>query len=131
MQIHSARFFVYVTDLAHSFHFYSEVLGLPIVERVVGGAILSAGAAQVELLQDRRDSEPDLDRRTGLVMVVDDADTAYAALQAQGVTIASELTTTSDGGRMFYIVDPDGLPIGIRSQPAQTIAPGAWARDER
>ena len=127
MRIQSARFFVYATDLAQSLSFYTELLQLQVIDRVVGGVILGAGSTELELLQDRRDTEPDLDRRTGFVLFVDDADAAYAALQAQGIPISSELTTAVDGSRIFYLVDPDGLPVGIRSQPSQTIVPGAWA----
>lgn len=127
MRIQSARFFVYATDLAQSLSFYTELLQLQVIDRVVGGVILRAGSTELELLQDRRDTDPALDRRTGFTLFVDDADAAYTVLQAQGVPISSELTTTVDGSRIFYLVDPDGLPVGIRSQPPQTIAPGAWA----
>jgi predicted enzyme related to lactoylglutathione lyase len=127
MQIHSARFFVYATDLARSLSFYTELLQLQVVDRIVGGVILGAGTTQIELLQDRRDTEIDLERRTGFTLLVDDADAVYASLQAQGIPISSELTTTVDGARIFYIVDPDGLPVGIRSQHPQTLAPGDWA----
>jgi predicted enzyme related to lactoylglutathione lyase len=127
MRIQSARFFVYATDLAQSLSFYTDQLQLQVVDRIVGGVILAAGSTKLELLQDRRDAEPDLYRRTGFTLFVDDADAAYVALQIQGIPISSELTTAVDGSRIFYIVDPDGLPIGIRSQPPETIAPGAWA----
>lgn len=128
MQIHSARFFVYATDLTQSLQFYTEVLQLRIVDRIVGGTVLAAGSTELELMQDRRDTEPDIVRRTGFTLFVDDADAAYAALQAQGVTIASELATMPEGARVFFIVDPDGLPIGIRSEPIDTIVPGEWAQ---
>jgi catechol 2,3-dioxygenase-like lactoylglutathione lyase family enzyme len=128
MQIQSARFFVYATDLTLSLQFYTELLRLRIVDRVVGGVVLAAGTTELELLQDRRDTEPDIVRRAGFTLFVASADDAYAALEAQGITIASELTTTAEGARIFYIVDPDGLPIGIRSEPAETIAPGEWAQ---
>jgi predicted enzyme related to lactoylglutathione lyase len=128
MQIHSARFFVYATDLTQSLQFYTEVLNLRIVDRIVGGTVLAAGSTELELMQDRRDTEPDIVRRTGFTLFVDDAETVYAALQSRGVTIASELTTTPEGARIFFIVDPDGLPIGIRSEPTDTIMPGEWAQ---
>jgi predicted enzyme related to lactoylglutathione lyase len=128
MQIHSARFFVYASDLTRSLRFYTELLHCSISDRVVGGAVLAAGSTELELLQDRRDTELELVRRTGFTLVVDNADAACAALQAQGVTIASELTTTAEGARVFYIVDPDGLPIGIRSNASATITPGEWAQ---
>lgn len=128
MRTHSARFFVYATDLTQSLQFYTEVLHLRIVDRIVGGTVLAAGSTELELMQDRRDTEPDIVRRTGFTLFVDDADAAYAALQAQGVMVASELTTTPEGGRVFFIVDPDGLPIGIRSEPTDTLMPGEWAQ---
>jgi catechol 2,3-dioxygenase-like lactoylglutathione lyase family enzyme len=117
MRIRSARFFVYVTDLQVSLHFYTELLGLRVVDRVVGGTVLAAGDAELELMQERRDLEPSIDRRAGFTLFVEDADAAYAALAGEQIALISAPVSTPDGCRVFYIADPDGLPIGIMSDP--------------
>lgn len=131
MRIQSARFFVYATDLAESLRFYTQVLGLQVVERVVGGTVLAAGPAELELLQERRDEEVVLDRRTGFIIFVDDPDAAFAEMTAEGVTIRTEPATAADGSRGFYIADPDGLPIGIYSEPPQELPPASWLLEEQ
>jgi predicted enzyme related to lactoylglutathione lyase len=131
MQIRSARFFVYATDLPRSLHFYTNVLGLQVVDRVIGGTVLSAGGTELEVLQERRDEEPLLDRRTGFTLFVDDADAAFAQLTAQSVPVLTELSTASDGSRVFYIADPDGLPIGILSEAALDLPPVEWLLDDQ
>lgn len=131
MKIQSARFFVYATDLAASLHFYTEVLGLQVVHRVVGGTVVTAGGTELEVLQERRDDEPVLDRRTGFLIFVDDADAAYADVSERGAVILSEITTASDGARVFYVSDPDGLPIGILSEPQPEQPPAEWLLEEQ
>lgn len=131
MRIEAARFFVYASDLARSLHFYTRLLGLQVVDRVIGGTVLAAGAMELEVLQERRDEDALLDRRTGFLLIVDDADAAFAALSPQGVTILSEPATDHNGTRMFYIADPDGLPIGILSEPAQQLPSMDWLMEEQ
>ncbi len=130
MQVRSARFFVYAADLQLSLVFYTEVLGLRVVDRIVGGTVLAAGDVELELMQERRDADPILDRRTGFVLFVDDADAAYASLASQNVTVLSEPSSTPDGGRIFYVSDPDGLPIGIMSDPPPP-PPANWLYEEQ
>lgn len=129
MRIRSARFFVYATDLARSLHFYAQILGLQVVDRVIGGTVLAAGPMELEVLQERRDADELLDRRTGFIIFVDDADAAFADLSQQGVTILSEPSTAHDGTRAFYIADPDGLPIGILMEPDQSLPSADWLLD--
>ena len=131
MNIQSARFFVYATDLAASLRFYTEVLGFQVVDRVVGGTVVTAGGAELEVLQERRDEEPVLDRRTGFLIFVDDADAAYADVTARGAIILSEITTAGDGARVFYVSDPDGLPIGILSAAQPELPPAEWLLEEQ
>lgn len=131
MQIKSARFFVYAVDLPRSLQFYTDVLGLQVVERVIGGTVLSAGGTEVEVLQERRDEDVLLDRRTGFTLFVDAADAAYADLTVQGIPLLTEIATASDGSRIFYIADPDGLPIGIVSEAPSDLPPVEWLLDDQ
>ena len=131
MQIKSARFFVYASDLAQSLQFYTEVLQLEVVNRVVGGTVLAAGSTELELLQERRDEEIVLDRRTGFIIVVDDLEMAYADLTQHEITVLTEPTTSADGSRTFYIADPDGLPIGIQTVADESIVTATWLAEAK
>lgn len=130
MQIQSARFFVYASDLTQSLHFYTQVLKLNVVDRVVGGTVLAAGSTELEVLQERRDEEIVLDRRTGFIITVDDLETAYAELTQHEITLLTEPATGSDGSRTFYIADPDGLPIGIQAVPPP-VPPADWILEQQ
>jgi predicted enzyme related to lactoylglutathione lyase len=131
MQITSARFFVYASDLSQSLQFYTQVLKLSIVDRVVGGTVLAAGTTELEVLQERRDEEIVLDRRTGFIIFVDDLEAAYAELMQHEITVLTEPATGADGSRAFYIADPDGLPIGIHTTPPPAEPPAEWLFEEQ
>lgn len=130
MQIQSARFFVYASDLSLSLHFYTQVLKLNVVDRVVGGTVLAAGSTELEVLQERRDEEIVLDRRTGFIIIVDDLERAYTEVMQHEITLLTEPATAADGSRTFYIADPDGLPIGIQvlSPP---VPPADWIFEQQ
>lgn len=131
MNIRSARFVVYAADITRSLQFYTDVLGLHVVDRIVGGTVLAAASIELELLQERRDEEATVDRRTGLVIFVDDADAAYNEVSGTDVVLLTELTTGADGSRSFYLADPDGLPIGIVAEPPATLPPADWLYEEQ
>ena len=130
MRVQSARFFVYAHDLNLSFRFYTEILGLQVLDRVAGVTILAAGTTEIEVLQERREEDAVLDRRTGFILFVDDVEHAYATVTAHQVVILTEPASHADGSRIFYIADPDGLPIGISSVP-HPIPPVDWLLDEQ
>ena len=131
MRIQSARFVVYASDVSASYRFYTDVLGLEVVDRVIGGTVLAAGAIEIELLQERRDEEVGLDRRTGLLIFVDDADVAYSGLVAQDAVLLTEVATGADGARSFYVADPDGLPIGIVAEAPAELPPAEWLYEDQ
>lgn len=131
MRMRSARFVVYASDVNRSLHFYTSVLKLQTIDRVIGGTVLGVGAIEIELLQERRDQDASLDRRTGLLIFVDDADAAYNELVDQDVVMLTELATSADGARSFYIADPDGLPIGIVSEAPVAMPPAEWLYEEQ
>jgi catechol 2,3-dioxygenase-like lactoylglutathione lyase family enzyme len=131
MEIRSARFVVYATDVSRSLQFYADVLGLRVIDRVVGGTVLAAGQIEIELLQERRDDELTLDRRTGLLLFVDDADEALREVEAHNLVLLAEIATSADGARSFYIADPDGLPIGIIAEAPAALPPAEWLYEEQ
>jgi predicted enzyme related to lactoylglutathione lyase len=131
MDIRSARFMVYATDVSRSLQFYTDVLGLQVVDRIVGGTVLAAGPVQIELLQERRDEEVPLDRRTGLLLFVPDADAALREVESYGAVLLADLMTAADGARSFYIADPDGLPIGIIAEAPAELPPAKWLYEEQ
>lgn len=125
MRIKSARFFVYATDLSRSLQFYTQALRLQVVDRILGGTVLAAGPVELEVLQERREEDALMDRRTGFTIFVDDAENAYNELAQQNITMLTELQPAPDGSKVFYIADPDGLPIGILEE-APELPPPAW-----
>lgn len=48
-----------------------------------------------------------------IVFVVDDIDTEYARLQAEGVQITTEIETEPWGERFFQVTDPNGVVIQL------------------
>lgn len=48
-----------------------------------------------------------------VVFVVDNIDEEYARLQAEGVTITTEIETESWGERFFQVTDPNGVVIQL------------------
>jgi catechol 2,3-dioxygenase-like lactoylglutathione lyase family enzyme len=131
MRMRLARFVVYASDVNRSLQFYTSVLKLQTIDRVVGGIVLAVGAIEIELLQERRDQDASLDRRTGLLIFVDDADAAYNELADQDVVMLTELATGADGARSFYLADPDGLPIGIVAEAPVAMPPAEWLYEEQ
>jgi uncharacterized glyoxalase superfamily protein PhnB len=48
-----------------------------------------------------------------IVFVVDDIDSEYARLQAEGVPITTEIETEAWGERFFQVTDPNGIVIQL------------------
>ncbi len=48
-----------------------------------------------------------------IVLVVDDIDTEYERIQAEGVTITTEIETEPWGERFFQVSDPNGVVIQL------------------
>jgi catechol 2,3-dioxygenase-like lactoylglutathione lyase family enzyme len=119
-----------VSDFDASFGFYRDVLGLE-VEAVYDDppyATLVAAGARVSLAEQGHPAEDrpgvemvaPVDRsRANLVLVleVEDARAAYAALEAKGARFLAEPYEPPWGGCRFFCVDPDGYLVEIE-QPA-------------
>ena len=48
-----------------------------------------------------------------IALVVDDIDTEYTRIQAEGVTITTEIETEPWGERFFQVTDPNGVVIQL------------------
>jgi diaminopimelate decarboxylase len=133
------------SDLDRSLGFYSELLGIPVMQRgeadgeevsVITGvdadvlfADLDLGDGRVlELLQfmtpDARPSEARFfDPGSGHISLrVPDAEAAHAALVAAGVKVRSDPIELEEpgywyGAKVFYSTDPDGVTVELIERP--------------
>ena len=131
-----------VADLERSLAFYRDVLGFevafawnpraPYIEELVGypgvdlhSAILRLPNSDVflELLEYRGVEREPVDTRTAnpgtahIAFFVDDLDSLYERLTAQGVSSVSRPVTPTigpnQGGRAVYLIDPDGIRVEL------------------
>ena len=101
--------FLYVRDLAAARSFYSDTLGLPVIEEDAGCVKYDVGQA-ILALNRARDYGIDLperrDNSTDIVFLVDDLDAVRAGLEAQGVAFLP--TDHYQVGAIADFYDPDG-----------------------
>ena len=131
-----------VADLERSLAFYRDVLGFevafawspraPYIAELVGypgvdlhSAILRLPNSDVflELLEYRGVEREPVDTRTAnpgtahIAFFVDDLDSLYERLTAQGVSSVSRPVTPTigpnQGGRAVYLIDPDGIRVEL------------------
>ncbi len=105
-----------VKDLDESLRFYTEIIGLPIMNRFIARpgteiAFLGEGETQVELIA--REDQPDV--RFGpdisLGFVVPSLDEAMAFIREKGMAIHAGPFQPNPNTRFFYVLDPNGLKI--------------------
>ncbi len=124
LQLQLAYSIIYVADLAAMAHFYSEVLGLPIVERnerfvAFGGAAaplaLEAGGPPVSGSR-AKDRNPTLCQ-----FAVVDIAAAVASLATRGLAIEGEIRRGGFGALAFFR-DPEGNRLALleRARPLQS-----------
>lgn len=117
-----------VDDFAASFHFYSEVLGLPVHMRTSEDVYAEFDTGAVTLALFRRDfmtmvvgsagvsDTAEVGERVALTFTVDDVDAAYEALRSRG---AQPITAPQDRAdwiiRTAHFRDPDGNLIEINA----------------
>ncbi|WP_428329281.1 SMU1112c/YaeR family gloxylase I-like metalloprotein [Mucilaginibacter sp.] len=109
-------------DYEKSKHFYSEVLGLKILQEVFRKERNSykldlevGDQYQIELFSfpdpPARPSRPEAAGLRHLAFEVDDVAQAAAHIEAAGIAIEPIRTDEFTGKRFTFFADPDGLPI--------------------
>lgn len=112
------------SDYARSKHFYTQVLGLPVVAEAYRAArdsykldLALPGGGQLELFSfpdpPPRPSYPEACGLRHLAFEVADIDAAVAALQGHGVTVEPVRVDEYTGRRYTFFADPDALPLEL------------------
>ncbi len=103
---------LFVRDMAGARRFYSETLGLPVIEEISGEGFVALRPASGSsiALQDVATLPPGVAGQPGgmeLGLLVEDVDAVHAEWQAKGVRL---LTPPMDlpFGRTFLAADPEG-----------------------
>jgi glyoxylase I family protein len=114
---------IIASDYAVSKHFYTEVLGLPViaetfrVERDSWKLDLRLGDAQIELFTfpgaPPRATRPEAQGLRHLAFAVGDLDAAVARLAGAGVACEPVRVDELTGRRFTFFQDPDGLPLEL------------------
>ena len=110
------------SDYQKSKHFYSEILGLKIVQEIYREARDSykldlevGGQYQIELFSfpnpPARPSRPEAVGLRHLAFEVDDVNASAAYIKAQNIAIEPVRIDEFTGKRFTFFADPDGLPI--------------------
>lgn len=111
-------------DYSRSKHFYTQVLGLPIIHEHYRAARdsykldLALGPhSQLELFSfphpPERPSRPEACGLRHLALTVADFDQQIAMLQSHGIVVEPVRVDEFTGARFTFFADPDGLPIEL------------------
>jgi len=111
-------------DYERSRHFYTEILGLPVIAETYREARrswkldLAVGVhAQLELFSfpdaPPRPSRPEAQGLRHLAFAVIDLDATVARLQGHGVVTEPIRTDELTGKRFTFFADPDDLPLEV------------------
>lgn len=116
------------SDYARSKHFYTELLGLPVIrevyraERQSWKCDLDAGNVQLELFSfpapPPRPSRPEACGLRHLSFAVADLDREVARLEGLGVAVEPVRVDEYTGRRFTFFADPDGLPLELYEDAA-------------
>lgn len=115
-----------VSDLDETIRFYTNVLGLEVIERKTsprGSQLAFLKVPNSDELIELTSFPPSgpvkvQEDLIHLAFQVDNLDDAIAALNAQGVPITDGPTKTSSGSRFIFIDAPDGYEIELIERPA-------------
>ena len=114
-------------DYQQSKHFYSQILGLPIIAENYRAQrdsykldLALPEGGQIELFSfpgaPPRPSRPEALGLRHLAFVVDDVEQCSAHLTAQGVTVEAIRVDEYTGKQYTFFSDPDGLPLELYQQ---------------
>jgi len=114
-----------VSDLDETIRFYTDVLGLEVIERKTsprGSQLAFLRVPNSEELIELTSFPPSgpvkvQEDLVHLAFQVDSLDQTIASLTAKGVTITDGPTQTSSGSRFIFIDAPDGYEIELIERP--------------
>jgi glyoxylase I family protein len=116
------------SDYERSKHFYSQVLGLPIIrevwraERKSWKCDLQLGPAQIELFSfpdaPPRPSRPEARGLRHLAFRVRTLEPMIAHLESVGISVEAIRIDEHTGRRFTFFSDPDGLPLELYEELA-------------
>ena len=117
-----------VSDMAQTIRFYTEVLGLEVLERKVsprGSHLAFLKVPNSEELIELTSFPPSgpvtvQEDLVHLAFQVESLDDTIASLNAQGVKITDGPTQSSSGSRFIFIDAPDGYEIELIERPPGT-----------
>ena len=114
-----------MSDLDETIRFYTDVLGLEVIERKTsprGSQLAFLRVPNSEELIELTSFPPSgpvkvQEDLVHLAFQVDSLDQTIASLTAKGVTITDGPTQTSSGSRFIFIDAPDGYEIELIERP--------------
>ena len=113
---------IIASDYPRSKHFYTEVLGLPVIAEAYREArdswnldLRLADDMQIELFSfpnpPERPSKPEAQGLRHLAFAVDNIDECINILQNKGIELEAVRVDEYTGARFVFFKDPDGLPL--------------------
>jgi catechol 2,3-dioxygenase-like lactoylglutathione lyase family enzyme len=113
------RIVIYVSEMERSTAFYRDTLGLPLKFTSPGWTEFSNGGTTLALHRhmagEHGAAQPGAGQAT-LVFVVDDLQSAYDTLQAEGATFAMAPQKQPSGLTFAVLQDPDGFGITLQQR---------------
>ena len=115
-----------VSDMEQTIQFYTDVLGLEVLERKVsprGSHLAFLKVPNSEELIELTSFPPSgpvrvLEDLVHLAFQVESLDDTIASLNAQGVKITDGPTQSSSGSRFIFIDAPDGYEVELIERPS-------------
>jgi lactoylglutathione lyase len=119
---------IIVKDFEESLKFYNEILGFPIIQtwetldskeepgvrlRI---AYVGKEGSKIELMKFYQEREADIGKRVGLThisILVDDMENTCKELKGKGIKLTMEPTSISEGLRIAFFKDPNGVYIEL------------------
>jgi lactoylglutathione lyase len=112
-----------VNDLDRSILFYTEIIGLELIERFSAGpkteiAFLGNGETKVELLCDGTGRTVSVGNDISWGFTVTSLEDSLSLVREKGIVIESGPIQPGPHVRFFFIRDPDGLKVQLVEQTA-------------